>query len=405
MKKFLFILFAVSFISNIQAQVSITSSASLTEDFSSLGATTTATLPTGWKMSAAGAGNTATYTTAANVTAVSAQASSGTPTTGARYNWGSSATERAIGFMTSGSYASPNSILVQYKNDVPNGTINDLSISFDYERYRTNTAAAAVTFFTSTNGTTWTAQTGGDSGAFATGTNAYNFSPSAVSKSLTLTGVNIAPGESIYFRWLFNTTGSNSQGIAIDNVVVQATALPIVLSSFNVRNLNNTNEIKFTTASESNNSHFEIERSKDGKNYETISRVEGKGTTQEVSNYNFTDRTPNKGINYYRLKQVDFDGRFEYSKVVSVYVGEKNLDVNVASATNDVVRLSVFSQNEDDAMVSIVDMNGRIILSQKIVLTAKDNQLNLDANLQNGMYVVKITTANGEQVSKMLNIR
>jgi hypothetical protein len=210
--------------------------------------------------------------------------------------------------------------------------------------------------------------------------------------------------------YLYNGTGSpgsNTINTRFDDISFTGVSivLPISLSSFNVANINNSNELRFTTASESNNSHFEIERSNNGKNYETISRVEGKGTTQEVSNYSFSDRTPNKGINYYRLKQVDFDGRFEYSKVVSVYVGEKNLDVNVASATNDVVRLKIFSQNEDDAVIAIVDMNGRIVLSQKAILTAKDNQIDLDTNLQNGMYVVKITTLSGEQTSKMLNIK
>ena len=112
-----------------------------------------------------------------------------------------------------------------------------------------------------------------------------------------------------------------------------------------------------------------------------------------------------KGYNYYRLKQVDYDGRFEYSKIASVYFGEKNLDVNVTSATNDVVRLKVFSQNEDDAIISIIDMNGRIVASQKVVLTAKDNQLDLDTNLQNGIYIVKINTTSGEQASKMLNVK
>ena len=405
MKRLFILLLASLTFFSAYAQVSITSSSSVTEDFSTLAASATATLPSGWKMSAAGAGSTANYSTGTNATTTTIQASSGSPATGGRYNWGSSATERALGFMTSGSFASPNSIMVQYQNDIPASTIVDLSVAFDYERYRVNTAAAAVTFFTSSDGSTWTAQSSGDSGAFATGTNAYNFSPTAVSKSLTLSGVNIPNGGSIYLRWVFNTTGSNSQGIAIDNVVLQATALPIQLSSFTAKNTNNSNTLNFRTLSESDNSHFLIERSANGKAFSEIGRVEGHGTTQTVQNYEFVDGTPLKGYNYYRLKQVDYDGRFEYSKIASVYFGEKNLDVNVASATNDVIRLKVFSQNEDDAVISIIDMNGRIVASQKVVLTAKDNQLDLDTNLQNGIYIVKINTISGEQASKMLNVR
>ena len=208
-----------------QAQVPINSSSAVTENFNTLGTGATASLPSGWKMSAAGAGTTAGYATVANLTAVNAAAGSGTPTTGARYNWGdgTTSTDRAIGFMTSGSYASPNGIMVQYQNNT-GSTITALAVSFDIERYRINSAAASVAFFTSTDGTTWTAATAGDSGAFATGSSSYTFTGgTVVSRSFNLTGLSIANGSSIYFKWNFNTTGSNSQGLGLDNVSVTAT--------------------------------------------------------------------------------------------------------------------------------------------------------------------------------------
>ena len=116
-----------------QAQVPINSSSAVTENFNTLGTGATASLPSGWKMSAAGAGTTAGYATVANLTAVNAAAGSGTPTTGARYNWGdgTTSTDRAIGFMTSGSYASPNGIMVQYQNNT-GSTITALAVSFDF---------------------------------------------------------------------------------------------------------------------------------------------------------------------------------------------------------------------------------------------------------------------------------
>ncbi len=126
--------------------------------------------------------------------------------------------------MTSGSYASPNAILFGFTNNT-GSTLGSISLSFDFERYRINAAVAAVTFFTSTNGTTWTANTAGDSGAFATGTSAYNFATgTTVSKSLTIAGLDLAVGSSYYLRWTFNTTGSNSQGIGLDNFVMSQTA-------------------------------------------------------------------------------------------------------------------------------------------------------------------------------------
>ena len=105
-------------------------------------------------------------------------------------------------------------------------TISGLSFSFDYERYRINTAAASVTFSSSTDGINWTVQSAGNSGAFTTGASAYNFaSGTVVSKAPSLTGLTIAAGSSYYVKWVFDTTGANSQGIGLDNFSMSATLL------------------------------------------------------------------------------------------------------------------------------------------------------------------------------------
>ncbi len=209
----------------VGAQVSISSSSPVTENFNAIGSTGTASLPSGWKMTAAGAGTTAGWAAVANVTATTQGASSGSPATGGRYNWGNGTTtsDRAVGFMTSGSYSSPNAVMAHYVNNT-GATVVDLAISFDIERYRINSAAASVTFFTSTDGITWTARTAGDSGAFTTGTSAYNFTTgTVVSKSFNITGLSIANGTPIYLKWNFDTTGGSSQGLGLDNVSITAT--------------------------------------------------------------------------------------------------------------------------------------------------------------------------------------
>lgn len=227
-----FIVFCLFLISSLSfGQIAISSSTPVTQNFT-IGATATASLPSGWRVSSAG--NSSPTWSGSSIVATTQQASSGSPTAGGIYNWGNgtTTTDRAIGFMTSGGYASPNSIMAFYTN-TSGLQINDLAISFDYERYRINTAACEITFFTSTDGTTWTARTAGDSGAFTTGTSAYNFTTgTVVSRSFTLSGVNIPAGGNIYFRWNFNTTGTNSQGVGLDNVSVTATlasaAVPVV---------------------------------------------------------------------------------------------------------------------------------------------------------------------------------
>ena len=210
------------------SQISISGTSAITQNFDTLGTSATAALPSGWKMSAAGAGTTAGYSTSGNLTAVNLQASSGSPTAGGRYNWGSSSSERALGFMTSGSYASPNSIMVAFKNST-GSTITGFSISFDYERYRINSAAASVTFSRSTNGSTWVTDTSGQSGSFATGSSSYSFPGTTVQKSFSVGSLTLAPDSLYYFKWDFNTTGGSSQGIGLDNFSLTATTAPAAI--------------------------------------------------------------------------------------------------------------------------------------------------------------------------------
>jgi hypothetical protein len=105
-----------------------------------------------------------------------------------------------------------------------------------------------------------------------------------------------------------NTAG----GVQLSGV----TALPVELIRFETKRLNGTVVLNWATASEHNNSHFEVERSQDGKTWAKLGTVPGNGNSQKIITYQFEDRTAELGkIIYYRLKQNDFDGVFEYSYV------------------------------------------------------------------------------------------
>ena len=196
------------------------------EDFNLLGTSATASLPAGWRFSAAGDA-TIRWDDATNLSATSAQASSGSPTAGGRYNWGQSAADRAPGVMSSSSFPSPSSLLAWFQNTqaVP---VAQVDLTFDYERYRTNTTPAAITFHHSADGVNWTAAPAGDSGAFTPGPSAYAFGTpvATVTRSVSLPGLDLAPGGSLYLRWTFDTGGANSQGLGLDNLSLATTAVP-----------------------------------------------------------------------------------------------------------------------------------------------------------------------------------
>lgn len=202
------------------AQINVNSNIASTQNFDGMGALTT--LPANWRM----ATETASPTWAAGLNTVGFQVSSGTPTTGGTYNWGQTTTDRAVGAMTSGGFASPNSLMAWYRNTNV-WPITQLTVSYNAERYRINSAAASIQFYYSIDGINWNAVTAGDiaAAAFPTGSNSYTFTSTLTINvsSISITGINIPAGSSFYLRWNFNTTGSNSQGIGIDDVTVTPT--------------------------------------------------------------------------------------------------------------------------------------------------------------------------------------
>jgi hypothetical protein len=125
-----------------------------------------------------------------------------------------------------------------------------------------------------------------------------------------------------------NGTGSITSGpftsfsdFAIGNLAQGA--LPVRLISFTAQKQNSKVLLQWTTTNEINNSHFEVQRSGDGITYSTIGRVHALATPTDIKQYSFTDAQPQKGNNYYRLKQVDSDGRFEYSPIRKLIFDDK----------------------------------------------------------------------------------
>lgn len=101
--------------------------------------------------------------------------------------------------------------------------------------------------------------------------------------------------------------------------------LPVELISFQARTESNEVILTWRTAWEIDNDYFEVEHSRDGRRFAPLGRVEGLGTTDWEASYEFIHRDPAPGAHYYRLRQVDFDGAFEYSPVVAVQAGKGKL--------------------------------------------------------------------------------
>lgn len=196
--------------------------------------------------------------------------------------------------------------------------------------------------------------------------------------------------------WNLNS-GNNpkDQHIQLSPLTLQfdcANPLPVEYISFDVQELKYANDILWSTSSELNSDYFEIERMNHDNLWETIGRVESFGTQDQSQHYSYLDARPQTGISYYRLKQFDFDGKFEYSPIVSSHrVSEKNIFPN---PTNGTVYISEIEQGEQ---ITILDKNGKVVFSDFY----NGKSLNVDT-LVNGVYFVKI---NGRDTEKLVIIK
>ncbi|SDF42691.1 Por secretion system C-terminal sorting domain-containing protein [Dyadobacter soli] len=138
----------------------------------------------------------------------------------------------------------------------------------------------------------------------------------ATSANTTLAAATSTPafGADYAFTAIFSTGFS---GFGLTNAPPGA-ALPVTLVHFEGKNTHEGNVLQWTTSAESNSDYFAIEESTNGKNFTESGRVKAAGNTSVLNHYDFTDADFNKGITYYRLKQVDFDGTFAYSSIVAI---------------------------------------------------------------------------------------
>ncbi len=118
--------------------------------------------------------------------------------------------------------------------------------------------------------------------------------------------------------WSFGAPTTTMNSTDFTNTFSLSPSLPVTLSSFKVKPIEDTVQLLWETQRETNNRGFEIERSSNASIWKKIGFIEGNGNSSQQNAYSSLDENPNKGINYYRLKQIDFDGKFEYSNIVNV---------------------------------------------------------------------------------------
>ncbi len=210
-----------------------------------------------------------------------------------------------------------------------------------------------------------------------------NCVPASTAANTQRTSINSAPGglDSTSFNHFYATAQSTL-------------VLPIELLYFTAEPSGEVVICKWETASETNNDYFDVERSKDGYEFEPIGRVKGYGAgiSSESLKYSIIDKELCEDIRYYRLKQVDIDGAFSYSKPVAIDCKRSNgIELYPNPADNSITYQFYYRENTD-LVLNIMDISGRIVRHEKITVQKGINLLHaLIDDLAAGAYTLRIT--------------
>ncbi len=187
-------------------------------------------------------------------------------------------------------------------------------------------------------------------------------------------------------------------------MVLCLTPLPIELLSFSARADNENHVlIRWTTASENNSGYFEIERSSGGQDFESIGTVQAAGNSDSRLDYSFPDLTPFTGTNYYRLKQVDYDGKYTFSGIASVTIRRsEHFGINIfPNPASSVLNCEVFSKRTGTLTLKVTDLLGKTAVNTEIPATAMKHTLDI-SRLPRGVYILKVSNGVNEEQVKFI---
>jgi len=195
----------------------------------------------------------------------------------------------------------------------------------------------------------------------------------------------------------FTITAAGKYNITVTNAIatkltlysdtVDITTLPITLSSFTATKNKSSVLLNWQIASEQNNAYFTIERSNNGNNnFKEIGRVNSKGNSSQLQQYSFEDFSPLSGDNFYRLKQVDKDGKITYSKTVFVDFSKATAIKLYPNPVKDILTIEGLNANNKTS-ISIIDLQGHVLA--KAIANNKTYTWNIK-QLPAGNYYVRI---------------
>ena len=176
-------------------------------------------------------------------------------------------------------------------------------------------------------------------------------------------------------------------------------ALPVKLNSFSVQKANASTQLDWSTEQEINSNYFSVERSADGRSWNSILRVSAAGNSSTVKNYRTFDNAPLTGINYYRLKQFDLDGKYEYSIVKSISFNNA-YSISVApNPAKDFINISATKNQNVVLDIQLTDVSGQVLRR----IQSSQNVIKIStAGMAKGLYFIKVKDADVVQTQRII---
>lgn len=220
----------------------------------------------------------------------------------------------------------------------------------------------------------------------------YVFKPSA----------NIKPGVTYYFRL---DAANYLVGYTLPSLTTAAT-LPVNITSFKVQSEQNRVLLQWTTASETGNDRFEVERSSNGRNWSVINSTKGQGTTAQAHTYSVYDNSPLNGTNFYRIKQYDVNGKMSVTSIKSLKIlGERTTAVSVFPnpVKGNNIHFSLQQFSGGNLVATLLGAGGNAVHTQvfQAAQQGRTYRLQVPGALQSGMYILQIK---GDGISENVKV-
>ncbi len=187
----------------------------------------------------------------------------------------------------------------------------------------------------------------------------------------------------------FATCNFGAGNYRIDAVTLITQTLPVELANFSLTKKDTKAHLSWRTLSEANSDFFQIEHSSNGFDFSVIGEMEAAGFSTRSIDYHFMHENPAAGINYYRLKQLDFDGTYTYSRTLSVKFDEKPVFSFYPNPVRNRMQIELPEELQEVSTLQVFDLLGKMMLEYDMP-PGESNHILDTGNLPPGHYFIKM---------------